>query len=95
MTKKEILNITSNPGIYLLHNISNNKYYVGQAINLKKRLLHHLSNLNTMRYDAPIYKAIHKYGIENFSIKILYTTDNKNFTEVKKTIRFIRKKNIL
>lgn len=95
MTKEEILNITSNPGIYLLHNNINNKCYIGQAINIKKRLLHHLSNLNTMKYDAPIYKSIHKYGIENFSIKILYTTDNKNFTEVKKQLDLLEKKYII
>ena len=58
-------------GIYMFKNKINGKCYVGQAQSLKKRINHHYSNIKTQRYNLPIYKAIDKYGIENFDLIIL------------------------
>ena len=58
-------------GIYMFKNKINGKCYVGQAKSLKKRINHHYSNIKTQRYNLPIYKAINKYGIENFDLIIL------------------------
>ena len=58
-------------GIYLFQNKINEKCYVGKAQSLRKRLKHHFSNIKTQRYDLPLYRAVNKYGIENFKITIL------------------------
>lgn len=62
-------------GIYYFRNVLNNKYYIGQAVNIRKRLGHHISNALYNRYDAPLYRAIHKYGFENFEFGILKRYD--------------------
>lgn len=61
----------------MFKNKINNKCYIGQAQSLKKRISHHFSNIKTQRYDLPLYRAINKYGIENFDIEILkeYSSD--------------------
>lgn len=71
LTKEEIQGISKNPGIYLFTNTVNNKCYVGQAIELRKRLLHHLNNFEHFRYNAPIYNAFSKYGLDSFELTIL------------------------
>lgn len=58
-------------GIYIFKNNINNKCYIGQGVSLRKRIKHHLSNIKNKRYDLPLYKAIEKYGIHNFTIDIL------------------------
>jgi group I intron endonuclease len=58
-------------GIYIFKNNINNKCYVGQGVSLRKRIKHHFSNMKTKRYDLPLYRAIEKYGIHNFTIDIL------------------------
>ena len=71
MNCKELFNnknlqkqITNNAGIYIFRNILNNKYYVGQAIRIRKRLISHIGNYNKARYDNPLYRAFSKYGLE-------------------------------
>lgn len=78
----ESLNDNSS-GVYLITNKLNNKRYVGQSINLKKRLKKHLHLTKEERYDAPLYKAIKKYGIDNFVLEILYKTDDRDFKKVR------------
>lgn len=58
-------------GIYIFKNNINGKCYVGQSVSLRKRIKHHLSSIRTGRYDLPIYRAINKYGLHNFTIDIL------------------------
>lgn len=58
-------------GIYIFKNNINGKCYVGQSVSLRKQLKHHLSNLKTGRYDLPLYRALVKYGIHNFTIDVL------------------------
>lgn len=58
-------------GIYIFRNNINGKCYVGQGISLRKRIKHHFSNIRTQRYDLPLYRAINKYGLHNFTIDIL------------------------
>lgn len=71
MTKEEVELIPQCPGIYKITNIINNKSYIGQSINLKRRLNQHLSLWNNPRINKYLYSAISKYGIENFKIDIL------------------------
>lgn len=70
-------------GVYLITNKLNNKRYVGQSINLKKRLKKHLYLTEEERYNAPLYKAIKKYGIDNFTLEILYKTKDRDFRKVR------------
>lgn len=61
--------------IYCYTNLINNKKYIGQTNNFKRRSKQHredsFMNYNEARYRQPIHQAIRKYGIENFKIEIL------------------------
>lgn len=61
-------------GIYKITNLINNKIYIGQSTNIKKRWNDHKSsafNDNSKVYDYPLYRAIRKYGLDNFSFEII------------------------
>lgn len=61
-------------GIYKIENLINNKCYIGQSVNIKRRWKDHKEaskNIKNKNYDYPLYKAIRKYGLENFSFGIL------------------------
>jgi len=68
------------PGIYMFRNTINNKKYIGQAVDLNVRLLYHLSCIRRNKTNIhTLYKAINKYGIDNFELYILATFPlNKN-----------------
>lgn len=70
MTKEELQQMPKWAGIYYFKNKINNKYYIGQTLVLKKRLLKHYNNWEKEK-DYPIYHAFTKYGIENFEVGIL------------------------
>lgn len=63
--------ITIKPGIYYFRNQTNNKYYIGQAINLRRRFKSHLDNFKNSRYDNLLYKAFSEYGIDKFDYELL------------------------
>ena len=71
MKLSEIKDAPKWAGIYYFKNKLNNKYYIGQSKILRKRLLKHISNFNKNAYDAPLYKAFKKYGLDNFEFGIL------------------------
>lgn len=71
MNVEELKELPKWAGIYYIKNDINEKYYIGQAVMLRKRLLHHISNYKNNRYDAPLYKAFNKYGLENFSVGVI------------------------
>ena len=61
-------------GIYKITNMVNGKAYIGQAQNIEKRWnehIHYTKNKNSPAYTKPLYKAMRKYGVENFSFEIL------------------------
>lgn len=59
-------------GIYKIVNKINNKSYIGQSNNIYRRFSEHKSPLYRSHYsDKYLYKAIDKYGIENFSFDII------------------------
>ena len=61
--------------IYMYTNKINGKRYVGQARNFNRRHRKHISSSynenEKYSYNFPFHRAIRKYGIENFEIKIL------------------------
>jgi hypothetical protein len=42
--------LVNGPAVYGIHNIKNNKYYIGETDNYKHRLLNHLKNLRTQKH---------------------------------------------
>lgn len=63
-------------GIYKFTNKINNKSYIGQSIDIEKRRKTHIQRAfcNTKgnkEYNKTFYKALRKYGVNNFSFEIL------------------------
>lgn len=61
-------------GIYKITNIINDKCYIGQSRDIKKRWISHKNvpfNPNCREYHYPLYQAIRKYGLENFSFEVI------------------------
>lgn len=61
-------------GIYCFTNKINNKKYIGQSINIEKRFLEHFNhskNPNANGYNSKFYRALRKYGIDNFDFEII------------------------
>jgi group I intron endonuclease len=69
----------SNFYIYIVHNIVNNKVYVGQTTNLRKRWNHHRSTASSItKKKWPLHRAIVKYGIESFVFTLIQEVQNKD-----------------
>lgn len=67
--------------IYMLVNKINKKIYIGKTTySLEKRLNEHKSAINRCdKYDTKLYRALRKYGIENFEvINIKDNIDNED-----------------
>lgn len=61
-------------GLIYMYTAPNGKRYIGQTINLEKRKTQHKTqalNPNCASYNCAFHRAIRKYGIENFSFRIL------------------------
>ena len=54
-------------GIYKIENLNNHKIYIGQSIEIEKRLIAHKNSKD----NFVIHRAIQKYGVENFSFEII------------------------
>lgn len=69
-------------GIYKITNKINNHSYIGQSVNIEKRWIAHKNvwkNQSEHTYQYPLYRAIRKYGLENFDFSIL---EECNFSEL-------------
>lgn len=78
-------------GIYKITNKINQKIYIGQSVNISKRWTAHRNgafNPNNNQYNTPLYKAIRKYGIENFTFEVLEEC-GINELDIKENIIFI------
>lgn len=60
------------PGIYRIINVINGKSYIGKSNNIDRRFSDHLRAAKNSKRDAdinkPLYRAIKKYGYENFIV---------------------------
>lgn len=70
--------------VYLIRNLVNGKVYVGQTTrSITKRFRNHVSHsisYTSGKYkgkDTPLFRAIHKYGKESFSISCLCSCQSK------------------
>ena len=74
-------------GIYCITNTINQNKYVGQSININLRWRKHISsafnkNINAENYNYPLYRAMRKYGLNNFQFDILeLVADSKYLDE--------------
>lgn len=60
--------------VYQITNVINNKSYIGITNDYKKRWSNHrtvYNNKSSKEYDKPLYRAFRKYGIDNFTFKVL------------------------
>ena len=64
--------------IYQITNHVNGKIYIGKTYNtIERRFQEHNSERFRLEcQDRPLYRAMNKYGIENFSISLLEETQN-------------------
>lgn len=56
-------------GIYKITNLINNHSYVGQSVDISRRWNAHKEEAKkekSDKFDYPLYRAIRKYGINNF-----------------------------
>ena len=65
-------------GIYMITNTINNKKYIGQSINIKRRKSEHF----TKQCNMVISKSIFNYGKENFDFKILKECEESQLDEL-------------
>lgn len=72
--------------IYKITNNINGKVYIGQTIKtVEKRFRQHINNSNKPYFSQIIlYKAMNKYGIENFSVEKIEEIDNSLLNEREK-----------
>lgn len=72
-------------GIYKIENLLNGKIYIGQSIQIEKRFEQHKKTAYARKdrnYNNLIYKAIRKYGLENFAFEIIEEVpDNQDLDE--------------
>jgi group I intron endonuclease len=65
-------------GIYKITNKINNKKYIGQSVNIKRRKYYHF----TTHCNMVISNAIFKYGKENFDFEILEECEESQLDEL-------------
>ena len=75
-------------GIYKITNTITGKCYIGQAVDIRSRLMEHVNNNHSKK--LVIYKAIEKYGAENFEARILIiiNTFGKTPNEIKQELNY-------
>lgn len=74
-------------GIYKITNDVNGHAYVGQAVDILLRWRKHISeayNKNSNGYNCYFYRAIRKYGEQNFSFKIVELCEPEQLSEKEK-----------
>lgn len=71
-------------GIYKITNNINGHSYIGQAVNIEKRLREHINdsfNEKRREYNYPLSRAYRKYGIDNFTNTILEICSKEELNE--------------
>ncbi len=60
------------PGIYKITCVPTQKVYIGQSVNLKRRICNHRASLKHNRHtNEHLQSAVNKYGIENFKFEVI------------------------
>lgn len=67
--------------VYKITNCINQKIYIGQtSFSVEKRWKEHIKDIYK-HLDRPLYRALAKYGVENFIIELIEETDFPNERE--------------
>lgn len=72
-------------GIYKITNIINKKIYIGQSINIEQRWKQHQTRPFQNRQNDKnnyLYKAIRKYGLNNFLFEVIEECDDLDSREI-------------
>lgn len=83
-------------GIYIIKNLINQKCYIGQSLDIKRRFRHHKNKFydkNNDSYNYPLSRSVRKYGLENFSFEILEECKKEELS--KRELFYIKKYNSL
>ena len=99
MKPEELYDFPKKPGIYYFRNTLDNKYYIGQAQEIRKRVIKHYRNFVSGYYeDMHLYRAWRKYGIEPFEAGVIEVVDlpegdkrNKKLNELE--VKYIQQYN--
>lgn len=67
--------------IYKITNLTNNKSYIGQTTNWKRRFQEHRNKGYGQEENKILYRAFEKYGINNFTFEVLEECENYNERE--------------
>ena len=79
-------------GIYKITNKVNGKCYIGQSTHIEKRWTKHrntATNPKYHEYNYPLYRAMRKYGLQNFSFEVLEECSVKDLNEKEKYYIFL------
>ena len=71
-------------GIYKIENKINGHCYIGQSVNIEQRWKKHRSignNYNKSYIENSLYRAIYKYGLENFEFSIIEECEQEILNE--------------
>lgn len=74
-------------GIYKIQNKINGKIYIGQSVNIEQRWKAHKvagKNTNHEHNYYPLYKAMYKYGLDNFDFSIIEECSKDKLNEREK-----------
>ena len=71
-------------GIYCITNLINGKQYVGQSVDIEKRMNEHIHSDS----NSKIHQAIMKYGVKNFRFEPLIRCSPEELDE--QEVKFIR-----
>ena len=86
--------------IYKITNTINDKIYVGQTTRTAAiRWKEHQKNIQALKHRLPLYKALDKYGVDNFVIEVLEICEDSQLNEKEvywiKNLRALEKKVII
>lgn len=79
--------------IYLISNIVNKKVYIGYSENVERRWKEHIRSASYPNPKEKLYRAMQKYGIDNFTIEIICQSKDGDFLNKKMESYFIKKYN--
>lgn len=71
-------------GIYKITNLINQNSYIGQSVDIEKRWQRHQKDAfdeSGKSYNYPLYKAIRKYGLDNFTFEIIELCNQAELNE--------------